>query len=240
MNQMIILDITFTFGAMTDVIHPVILKDDQEMILVDCGYPGFLPNIKAAAKAEGVELDSLTKVVVTHHDYDHMGALAEIKKQYPSIKICGSPLEANYISGKKRSLRLQQAEDMYHSLPEDQKEGAKQLQQLFASVEPAPVDILLHDHELLQWCGGIEIIPTPGHMPGHISLYIKQFKTLISGDALAITEGKLGIANPEYTLDLEAAKESIRHLLDYDIESILCYHGGLYQQDVRKALKQIL
>jgi glyoxylase-like metal-dependent hydrolase (beta-lactamase superfamily II) len=106
--------------------------------------------------------------------------------------------------------------------------------------KPANVDVILHDHDVLLWCGGIEIVPTPGHMPGHISLYLKESKTLISGDALAIQSGELGIANPEYTLDLEAAKQSIRQLLDYDIERIICYHGGVYDNKIKESLNRIL
>lgn len=46
-------------------------------------------------------------------------------------------------------------------------------------------------------------------------------------DAVVIEHGKLAIANPQYTLDLPEAIRSVRRLLDYEIEQIVCYHGGL-------------
>lgn len=46
---------------------------------------------------------------------------------------------------------------------------------------------------------------TPGHTPGHISLYFLQSKTLVAGDAVVIENGVLDIANPQFALDLEAA-----------------------------------
>jgi glyoxylase-like metal-dependent hydrolase (beta-lactamase superfamily II) len=92
----------------------------------------------------------------------------------------------------------------------------------------------------MPWAGGTEIIATPGHMPGHISLYIKNYRTLIAGDALVIEEGKLAIANPNYTLDISEAKRSIKKLLDYDIQRIICYHGGEFREDIRNSLLEVI
>ncbi|MBS5939946.1 MBL fold metallo-hydrolase [Clostridium sartagoforme] len=91
----------------------------------------------------------------------------------------------------------------------------------------------------IDFCGGIEIIETPGHMSGHISIYIKESRTLIAGDALVIEDNKLTIANPQYTLDMGEAKKSINKLLNYDIDKIICYHGGVYQTDIKEALENI-
>lgn len=77
-------------------------------------------------------------------------------------------------------------------------------------------------------------------MPGHISLYIKEIKTLVSGDALVVEDGILAIANPQYTLDMDMAKNSIKELLNYDIDQIICYHGGIYTKDIKESLELIL
>ena len=77
-------------------------------------------------------------------------------------------------------------------------------------------------------------------MPGHISIYIKTSKTLIAGDALVIENNKLAIANPQYTLDMVAAKKSIIKLMNYEIDRIICYHGGVYKNDIKKSLSSII
>ncbi len=239
MSEITILKVQLGYGEMINIIYPVVLKSEKEMVLIDCGYPGSLPKFKEAALTQGVNLDDMTKVIITHHDYDHMGALAEIKSTYPQVQVLAHANEVPYIQGEKGSLRLQQAEGMYDFLPEDQKEGARALQQMFASVSPARVDAFLNDGDRLPWCGGVEVIATPGHMPGHISLYLKKYRTLISGDALAIQGGMLGIANPEYTLDMEGAKQSVRRLAEYDIDKIICYHGGIFDHEVKENLQRI-
>lgn len=240
MNEIFTLEINFHFGNVSNTIYPVILRDEHEMLLIDCGYPGFLPLIKKAAEAKGINLDDLTKIVITHHDFDHMGALAECKEEYPNALIVSSDIEERYISGQEKSLRLQQAEALYDSLPEAEKENAESFHELLRSVQPVNVDLLVKVRDVFPWCGGTEIIATPGHMPGHISLYLKECKTLIAGDALVVENEELCIANPQYTLDMGEAKMTIQKLLGYDIEKIICYHGGIYIGDIKAALQKIL
>ncbi|KKO50771.1 hypothetical protein XI25_30785, partial [Paenibacillus sp. DMB20] len=102
------------------------------------------------------------------------------------------------------------------------------------------LDRTVSDGEHLPWCGGIDIIHTPGHTPGHMSLYLPADKTLIAGDAVVIENGQLNIANPQFTLDLDEAVHSVQRLLNYDIERIICYHGGLFQGDVKQALREFV
>ncbi|WP_315080951.1 MBL fold metallo-hydrolase [uncultured Clostridium sp.] len=239
MNKLNVLKVEFEFNRIIDAIYPVILRDDNDMILIDCGYPNFLTLIEESAIENGIDLSKLTKLIITHHDFDHMGSAADFKRKYPNVKILSSIIDEKYINGKEKSLRLQQAELIYDKLPEEQKEGAMNFQKMLESIENIEVDMLLKDGDKFDWCGGMEIIETPGHMPGHISIYVKESKTLISGDALVIEDNKLAIANPNYTLDMSKAKESIYKLLNYGIDKIICYHGGIYTEEIKSSLKRI-
>lgn len=239
MDNIVVLNVDFNFGYGGSTIYPVILQDENEMILVDCGYDDFLPMIEEAACKKHVDFSKLTKVIVTHHDYDHMGSLAAIKQKYPHVQVIASEKDAPYVSGRLKSLRLQQAEQTQVMLPPEQQEAGKAFQNILNSIENVEVDITVKDGDYFPWCGGIEIVETPGHMPGHISIYLKKFKVLISGDALAIENGNLEIAAPQFTLDMGEAKKSISKLLNYDIQKIICYHGGEYQGNIPDALRNI-
>lgn len=239
MENIIVLKIDFNFGYGEDAIYPVILKDKDEMVLIDCGYTGFLPRLEHAAVEKGVDLSALTKIIITHHDHDHMGSLAAIKRKCPNIQVITSEKDAPYVSGKIKSLRLEQAENIQSTLPLEQQESGRVFQEILKAVENEAVDLTVKDGDYFPWCGGVEIVETPGHMPGHISIYIKKQKVLISGDALVIENGKLEIAVPQFTLDMTEAKRSVLKLLNYDIKSIICYHGGEYKGDISEELKQI-
>ncbi|WP_409068534.1 MBL fold metallo-hydrolase [Clostridium sp. FAM 1755] len=240
MNKLTVLEVKFDFNGDKNVIFPVVLSDGKENILIDCGYPNFLTLIKTTAKNNGIDISKLTKIIITHHDFDHIGSLSQLKREYPHIKILASIDDEKYISGKEKSLRLQQAESIYNKLPEKEKKGAKEFQDFIGAIESVPVDICLKDKDYFSFCGGVEIIATPGHMPGHISIYIEDSKVLIAGDALVVEDDKLIIANPQYTLDIVSAKNSIKKLLNYEINKIVCYHGGVYTKDIKKSLESII
>jgi glyoxylase-like metal-dependent hydrolase (beta-lactamase superfamily II) len=91
----------------------------------------------------------------------------------------------------------------------------------------------------LPYCGGITVINTPGHTPGHISLYHKPSKTLIAGDAMIVADGRLLGPNPQYTLDMKTAIESLKKLMQYDIETVICYHGGLYKDNANRRIAEL-
>jgi glyoxylase-like metal-dependent hydrolase (beta-lactamase superfamily II) len=239
LDNIVILEVNFNFGYGEDTIYPVVLQDKNEMILVDCGYTDFLPIIEEAAHKEGINFSELTKVIITHHDHDHMGSLAAIKRKYPRVQIIANTKDAPYVEGRVKSLRLMQAEQIQLTLPPEQQASGELFQSIVKAVENVPVDVTVTDGESFPWCGGIEIVETPGHMPGHISIYLKKFKVLISGDALVVENNNLEIAAPQFTLDMEEAKRSVRKLLNYDIQRIICYHGGEYQEDIQDALKKV-
>ena len=228
MEKIIVLDLKFKFGQIEDVIHPVLLKDDRNMVLVDCGYTGFLPVIEQAMEEENLSCSELTHVLITHQDHDHMGALSELKQKYPKIQVVASKKESPYISGKFKSLRLEQAEAMQSNLPEEQKPFGLAFCNILKNVRSVEVDLEVRDGDVLDWCGGCTIIGTPGHTPGHISVYINKKKVLITGDAAALENEELVIANPQFTLDIKEAEESLRKIIHYGAKEMICYHGGIF------------
>ncbi len=227
MEKVTVLRIDYNFGGMQDAIYPAVLKDETHMVLVDCGFVGFLPKIEQAMAEQGLDIRRLTHVIITHHDHDHMGALRALKDKYPAVRVLASEAEEPYISGRDEFLRLKQARARQPFLPEGQKAFGEAFIRLLESVMPVPVDQTLKDGDVLDFCGGVTVLHTPGHTPGHISLYVNAKKLLIAGDAAALEGGKPVIANPAFTLDMEKAESSMKRILAYGAQEILFYHGGL-------------
>jgi glyoxylase-like metal-dependent hydrolase (beta-lactamase superfamily II) len=234
------LKLNFTFAGREDALYPVLLHQDNEWVLVDCGYAGFLPLLEEAARQQGLSLRALTGVIVTHHDVDHLGGLAELKAAYPHVKVYASATEAGYVSGRVKSLRLQQAEDLYPLLPAAQQPGALAFQQMLRQVQPVPVDHVLAGDEAPAFLPGIRIVPTPGHTPGHISIYVPSRKLLVAADALVYEADAFEIANPQFTLDLPAAVASVRKLRSLAPDTVVCYHGGVAEGDIGGKLERLL
>jgi glyoxylase-like metal-dependent hydrolase (beta-lactamase superfamily II) len=71
---------------------------------------------------------------------------------------------------------------------------------------------------------GLQIIGTPGHTPGHISVFEPATGVLVAGDALRTTSGLEG-SDPQYTADPIGAVDSVRKLAKLNIKTILPGHG---------------
>ena len=73
--------------------------------------------------------------------------------------------------------------------------------------------------------------PRPNFTPGHLSLYLERPKVLIAGDALTAEGGRLNGPNPSATPDVDEAARSVSRLAELDVETIVCYHGGVVGDD---------
>ncbi|HHV98890.1 MAG TPA: MBL fold metallo-hydrolase [Clostridiaceae bacterium] len=219
--------ITMPFGNTENTVYPTLLWDKQNIILVDCGFIGSLPYLEKELRRHGLSAEQITGLVLTHHDHDHMGAAAAIKRINPHLKIYASAEEAPFISAYEKPLRLRQAEELQKTLPPEQQDFGKAFCEMLRRVEPVQVDFFLHDDERMDWCEGCRIIMTPGHTPGHISLLMEKDSIIITGDAIALEDGKPVIANPQFTLDIEQAAKSMEKLLSLKAKAYYCYHGGI-------------
>src|SRR5690554_2119686 len=177
-------------------------------------------------RSKGIDADSLTKVLITHHDDDHMGAIYEIKERHPHIKVVSSEIESKYISGKDKSLRLIQAEELLKIMPKEQQQFGIDFCETLRKVKPVNVDIIVKDGDNLDWAGGCQVISTPGHTPGHISLFLTETNSIVTGDAAVVENGELVIANPQFALDLNMAQDSLEKIIAMNADNYYCYHGG--------------
>ncbi|MGD0154373.1 MAG: MBL fold metallo-hydrolase [Thermacetogeniaceae bacterium] len=225
--------------GMQGVVNLTLIWDQDTVVLADTGFPGQLPQIREGMDRAGVPFDRLGKVIITHQDVDHVGGLPDILKESAhKVEVLAHAVEKPYIEGSKPLLKMnpERLAKAFASLPEEQR---KKMEAVFANPPKAGVDVTVADGEVLPYCGGITVIFTPGHTLGHISLYLNQSKVLVTGDALVAADGELLGPNPQVTYDLDLALKSLKKLTQYDIETVVCYHGGVYQKNANQRLKEL-
>ncbi|MBP0725461.1 MBL fold metallo-hydrolase [Bacillus sp. RG28] len=233
------IELVMNMMGQQSVIHPTLIWNENEVILVDTGIPGQLGEIREAVEKAGVSFDKLSKIILTHQDIDHIGSLSEIlKASGHKIEVFAHEEDKPYIEGDKPFIKMnpERVAKMVESLPEEQRQKVKAMFEISLA---AKVDQTISDGDVLPYCGGITVIFTPGHTPGHISLYHHQSKTLIVGDALVAENGILMGPRPHVTPDMEKALQSIKKLTEYDIETVICYHGGVIKENVKEQLLKL-
>lgn len=174
------------------------------LTLVDAGYPGDGRKMLAALDDTGFSRADVVRIVITHGDLDHIGGLAELGHAL-RVPIHCHPLEAatlkSPLSRTFRHGRLRHVIDpLIHGLMQTPR---------YAFPGMAP-NTLVEDGELIG--DGLRVVHTPGHTPGHISLFQEDSGVLFAGDALLCRHGRIwGPAGP-FTPDMKGAMLSIQKL----------------------------
>ncbi len=215
-------------------IHPVLFHDAGDVILADAGLPGMTQLFQNAFREAGVEFNRLEKIVITHSDMDHIGGIAGIIKTLGrTVDVWSHALEKPYIQAEREPLRMEQMKVQFENLPEERR---AQMMPLYESLRDnymklkADVAHEIQDGETIPVCGGITLLHTPGHTPGHVCLYHAGSRTLIAGDCFNKTPDGILVSSPErLTIDPEAQRNTLKKLAGYDIQTVVCYHGGVYE-----------
>jgi glyoxylase-like metal-dependent hydrolase (beta-lactamase superfamily II) len=191
----------------------VFLIRGRENILVDTGLPGAGKRILAELASMGTAAGTIKKILLTHHDVDHIGNL-KMLGEATGARIFAPEQDIPFITGER-------------SRP-----GVKKLIGFF--IRPGvPGGIIPYGMEELE---GIRVIHAPGHTPGHMILLYKN--VLFAGDLLQTTkEAPAPMAN-FMNEDSTLAAKSISLLKTLDFDWICPAHGNpLRAEDLREFLK---
>jgi glyoxylase-like metal-dependent hydrolase (beta-lactamase superfamily II) len=225
-------------GPMT--INPTILYDKDSLVLIDTGMPGSAPVILELVKQTGIGDIPLRSIILTHQDIDHIGGLPAFLAYGDEAPIVfAHEDDKGAINGTQPMLKMipERLAGFLQQVPEATR---SQFEQTFLHPSRPNVDHTIVDGETLPIAGGLTVIHTPGHTPGHVSLFHQPSKTLIAGDAMIAENGELKGPRPSNTPDMEKALQSLKKFKDFDIETVICYHGGRIQGGVNKRIAALV
>lgn len=233
------LEITSAILGAQTTIYPVIISSHDKLILVDGGYPGQLEEFKLAFKNANHDFNDLKQILITHHDIDHIGSVQKLKAELDNpVELLAYKDEIPYLDGSKTPTKIVMLEAKLDSLSEPMLTIYHNFK-AFYSLNKINVNIPLSDGVMLEDTE-ITIIYTPGHTPGHICLYDKASKTLVSGDALGIKNGKLIKTPAEINWDNDKYNTSLEKLCEYEIETLISYHGGICRGNITNQIQALI
>jgi glyoxylase-like metal-dependent hydrolase (beta-lactamase superfamily II) len=207
----------------------VILIIEEKLTLIDTGLRGSSSQIVDFIHHLGHSPEEINLIILTHNHIDHMGGLAELK-QLTSAKIA---IHKNDIGERKY---VPSANSRYKLTVTQLSSSIKSA----FSVKLEDVDIQLDGGEILEPLGGLEVIHTPGHTPGSISLYSPKNKMLIAGDALRKRRKILYLPPGMASSDLKLAADSIKKLALLDTNILCLGHGLPLSNDVHIKMQDLL
>lgn len=169
-----------------------VLLHGRRPVLVDTGFGSDAPELVAWLRARGVAPESLSLIVNTHFHSDHAGGNHHLQSRWRT-GVAAHAAEAGLVNGRDRD--------------------ACRAEWLCQPVEPYRVGRALRAGDRIgtgetAW----EVLETPGHTAGHISLWCQAHRALVLGDALH--DADLGWVSPyrEGADSLRRAAETVERL----------------------------
>lgn len=185
-------------------------------VLVDTGVYGYSKAIVAAAERRFGPGAKPRAILLTHGHFDHVGNLEALLTRWPGVPVHAHPLEFPFLSGQRAyppadptvgGGMMAWSSRLYRHRPIDVR----------AALQPLASDVGVPSMPGWRW------IHTPGHTPGHVSLFRDSDRVLLAGDAVVTTdqESLLAVARqrrqlqgpPAYfTPDWRGAEQSVHEL----------------------------
>ena len=171
----------------------------EQICLIDCGVAGSERVLFDYVRSTGRTPEDIAMIVQTHAHLDHIGATRALKEATGCI-VAAHPDDMAWIE----DLDLQYKE---RPIPN--------FQSLVGG--SVAVDCILEDGDVIDLGNGLrlEVLHTPGHSNGSISLVLHADRALFSGDAIPLA-GDLPIYD-----DVLASVKSIKKLKDVDDVKVL-------------------
>jgi len=184
------------------VANPYILVDPDGLTVVDTGLPGSQKKILAYITSLGKTARDVKRILLTHSDLDHVGGLAALQK-LTGAHTYASQVEANAIAAGRASRQINPSGISLRRV-------MFSLLRPFMKASPFQVDEILVDGQVLPALGGLRVIETNGHTPGHISFFVPVPGVLFTGDSLVTDQNGIHGSRPGLTWDDARAREAER------------------------------
>jgi glyoxylase-like metal-dependent hydrolase (beta-lactamase superfamily II) len=201
-----------------------LLEDDGSVTLVDCGLKRAPGAIVRGLAALGRRPSDVQRIVLTHAHDDHAGGAAQMVEHTAASGVTAHVAEVEYVRNGSRP-------PIPRTLLSRLRSGG------FA---PVPVVGELHDGQILDIAGGVQVLHTPGHTPGHVSLLHIDSGVLITGDSIFNMNARMRWPIAAFCTNAVQNEQTAARLADADYTTAAFTHGPHIAHTGREAIRSFL
>lgn len=203
-----------------------LIREPDGLTVVDAAYPGCGAGIVAAARALH---QPVRRLVVTHAHPDHAGAMAALEER-TGATVLAHPAEIGFLTARAS---LADAPGAWLC------RCVLRLGRLLGMLDVRPVRLVEPIAEG-DCVGSLQVLHTPGHTPGSISLWNAEDAALFCGDNATLQLGVLHLGVPWFTLDARIRNQGVARCAELPARHLLGGHGPVYRGDVGAALRRLV
>ncbi len=208
----------------------IILIAEEELTLIDTGFRGSARHIVNFIRRLGRSPEEISLIILTHNHLDHAGGLAELKRFTPAKVV----LHKADISADENQLPYPKVITKLLHIP------PFSLSRPLVYVQPSEVDIQVEGGEVFSPLGGLQVIHTPGHTRGSISLFSPKKRLLMVGDALNKRHKEMRLPPKMVSTDLSQAVDSVRRIAQLDFDTLCFGHGRPITKDASAKVQELI
>jgi glyoxylase-like metal-dependent hydrolase (beta-lactamase superfamily II) len=158
-----------------------LLVDPDGLTIVDTGMPYSEKRTLEYISRLGRSARDIRRILITHADLDHYGCLAALQTA-SGARSYASRVEASAIAVGKSSRPVNRSVGRFQRFMIG-------LMGKLLVARPVQVDENLEEGQVLPVLGGLQVVETPGHAPGHLSYFVPSAGILFCGDSMR-SDGK--------------------------------------------------
>jgi glyoxylase-like metal-dependent hydrolase (beta-lactamase superfamily II) len=199
-------------------VNAFLIEDGTDLTLIDTLYETDARLVHQEIRRLGRSISDLKRIVLTHAHRSHLGGLADLKRQ-SGATLYAHPWEADIIAGERKAQPVT-------ILPRRPLRAYVPFQLGLAlglgKHPPCRIDETLAEEDEI---GGLRVLHTPGHTPGHLAFYSEEHAVLLSGDSIA-TWPRFEAGWPAFNLNPQQQRDSIRRLAALEPRKVGVGHGS--------------
>jgi glyoxylase-like metal-dependent hydrolase (beta-lactamase superfamily II) len=216
------------------------IRDARGLVCVEMGGGGE-SNIRQTLRLfqdESLDVSGLHTVVISHTHADHMGAIAHFRERVPGIVVVDHETDVPFLEDNTLLDRIFDADLVNRYFPGN-RFSILDFYRTFCPISQTTPDRTVVEGDRLTFGEFMfDVIHTPGHHPGHISLFEPGLGLLFVGDMV-------GMEVPFYSPSsggVDAYLTSMEKYLALDMKQIVPSHGDLIEnprEAVEGAVKKV-